>query len=296
MTPTVAITEYEPIAAALATVEKYRGLVCDVTTPKGMAEAKAAQREVGALRIALEKTRKKVKEDVVARGKLIDGEANRIFALIAAIEVPLMTQIDAEEDRVERERQAAIEAEQKRLADEEAARKRAEEEALATQRAELARQAAALKAEQDRLQEEDRARRRALAAEEDAARRRIQAEEERSRAIRQAEEDHLARERRAIEDVARVQRETVEAREREARRKQEEVAAAEQAAREARLKEQRDAAEAEAREQQRKENELLDARHMLEVWFEKYGHLQQFKTVAGAIGVFLTKPKAKRAA
>lgn len=291
-TPTLGIVEYDPIESALANIERFRGLVVDVKTPQGMKEGKAALREVAAPRIALEKARTKLKADVLDRGRLIDGEAKRIGSLIAAIEDPIKQQVDAEEQRVERERQAAIEAEQKRLADEEAARKRAEEEALATQRAELARQAAALKAEQDRAQEEDRARRRALAAEEDAARRRIQAEEDRSRALRQAEEDHLARERRAIEDLDRVQRETVEAREREARQ----VAAAEQAAREARLKEQRDAADAEAREQQRKENELLDGRHMLEVWFEKFGHLEQFKTVAGTIGVFLTKPKAKRAA
>ena len=93
------ITEYNPITAALASIEKYRGVVLDVSTDKGMKEAKAIHREVAAPRIALEKARKQLKEDVLERGRLIDGEAKRIASQIAAIEDPIKSQIEAEERR-----------------------------------------------------------------------------------------------------------------------------------------------------------------------------------------------------
>jgi len=245
-----AIVEYEPIAGALASVEKYRGLVCDVTTPNGLAEAKSAHREVAALRIALEKTRKKVKEDVLARSKLIDGEANRIFALIAAIEDPIKSQIDAEEQRVERERVAAIEAEQARLAAEEAARKKAEEEKLAAERAEIARREAALRAEKERQEEEALARRAAIAAEEAAARQRIEEQNRAAYAAREEAEAKALAERRAKEETERKARE------------------------------QKEAAE---REEKRKAAELLDANSMLDTFVKRFGHLKQFAKVVKAI-------------
>ena len=263
-----AIIEYEPIAAALASVEKYRGLVCDVSTPKGLAEAKAAQREVGALRIALEKTRKKVKEDVLARSKLIDGEANRIFALIAAIEVPIMMQIHAEEARVEAEREAAIKAEQDRLAAEERARKDAEERRMAEERAKLAAEREALekaqavqreveeKASRER-EEADRQARAKIEAEERAAHQRIAEAEAKARAERQAEEDRLRAEREVI-DKARREKEETERKEREAR-------------------------EAAEREQRRALTELMDARALLADFKERFGHLPQFAKVVKVI-------------
>lgn len=271
--PTTAIAEYNSIATALASVEKYRGLVCDVTTEKGMAEAKAAQREVGALRIALEKTRKKVKEDVIARGKLIDGEANRIFALIAAIEDPIKKQIDAEEERAERARQAAIEAEARRLAEEEAARKRAEEERLAAERRKLEAERAKFEAEQraarEKSEAEERERRRRLDEEEAARRKALQEEEDRRRAAARAEEERLAAERRAVEEAARKQRAEDEARLRAEREREAEAARA-QAEEERKEREKREAAEREAR---LREAERLDSRQMLEIFCERYGHI-----------------------
>jgi len=289
-TPTLAIIEYEPIAAALASVEKYRGLVCDVTTPKGMAEAKAAHREVAALRIALDKTRKKVKEDVLARGKLIDGEANRIFAMIAAIEDPIKSQIDAEEQRAERERVAAIDAEQVRLAAEEAARKKAEEEKLASERAEIARREAALRVEQERQEEEARARRAALAAEEAAARQRIEEqnraayalreeEDRKARVARQAEEDRLRAEREKIDAARREEEE----RQRKVREEAEAKAAAERRATEEAERQAREKREAVEREEKRKATELLDAQGVLDSFVKRFGHLPQFAKVVKAI-------------
>lgn len=252
-----AIIEYEPIAGALASVEKYRGLVCDVTTPKGLAEAKAAHREVAALRIALEKTRKKVKEDVLARSKLIDGEANRIFALIAAIEDPIKTQIEAEERREQEAREAAIKAEQDRLAAEETARKKAEEDRLAAERAEISRQQAALRAAQEKQAEEEHARRAVLAAEEAAARQRIEEQERAARAVREEEDRKAAAARRIEEDRLRVEREAID----KARREK----------------------EAAEREEKRKAAEILDAQGMLDTFVKRFGHLKQFSKVVKAI-------------
>lgn len=267
-----AIAEYDPIISALTAVEKYRGLVCDVSTTKGMAEAKAAHKEVAAVRIALEKTRKKVKEEVVARGKLIDGEANKYFAKIAAIEDPIKAQIEAEERREQEAREAAIRAEQERLAKEEADRKAAEEAKLAAEREALAKERAALEAE-------ERARRQALADAEAAAAKRIAEAEAKARAERQAEEDRLRAERekldaerRAKEEADRKEREAAEAQERAARLALEES-----------MRKEREAREAEQRERQRLVLEKADARTSLEIWRNRYGHLPEYAGVVRAI-------------
>jgi hypothetical protein len=278
------IVEYQPITSALASVEKYRGLVCDVTTPKGLAEAKAAHREVAALRIALEKTRKKVKEDVLARSKLIDGEANRIFALIAAIEDPIKTQIEAEERREQEAREAAIKAEQERLAAEERARKEAEEKRLAEERAKLVAEREAF----ERQQAEARAK---LQAEEDARRKALAEEEARVRTARRAEEEKLAAERERVEAE---------------RSKLEEAARAEQfrkdeEARAVRLEEQRkrdadeNARQMARREAKRQEQDRLDARATLETFLQRYGDEPEFGAVAAAIRAYFERQKRRAA-
>jgi hypothetical protein len=284
MENTTAIVEYNPITSALASVEKYRGLVCDVTTPKGLAEAKAAHREVAALRIALEKTRKKVKEDVLARSKLIDGEANRIFALIAAIEDPIKTQIEAEERREQEAREAAIKAEQERLAAEERARKEAEEKRLAEERAKLVAEREAF----ERQQAEARAK---LQAEEDARRKALAEEEARVRTARRAEEEKLAAERERVEAE---------------RSKLEEAARAEQfrkdeEARAVRLEEQRkrdadeNARQMARREAERQEQDRLDARATLETFLQRYGDEPEFGAVAAAIRAYFERQKRRAA-
>jgi hypothetical protein len=278
-TPNTSITEYEPIAAALAGIEQFRGLVVDVSTPAKLRDAKQVLRVVAEPRIALEKARQKLKADVLERGRLIDGEAKRIGALFAAIEDPIKAQIDAEELRIEAEREAAIKAEQDRLAREEAERKAAEERRLAEERAKLeaekrqldearAKQEAELRAQREKAEAEDRERRRAL-----------QEEEDRRAAARRAEEEKLAAERRALEDAQRKQREEQEAREREERRKVEEAQAAERARQRAE-QEKREAAE---REEKRKASELLDARVILDNFVERFGTVKEFAGVVRAI-------------
>lgn len=288
-----AIVEYKPTETAIAEIQRFKGLVVDVKTPTGLAEGKAVLREVAAVRIALEKTRKTLKEDVLERGRQIDGQAKPLFARVAEIEDPIKAQIDAEDLRIERERQAAIEAEQKRLADEERKRKEAEEAELARQRADIACQQAALDAERKAREEEERARRQALAAEEAAARQRIEEQDRAARLAREKGDREAAEARRVLEDRLAEDRRKIEAARDAEEARQREIRRAE----EDRLRKEQEAEAERHREEQRKKDELLDGHHMLEVWFGKYGHLQQFKVVAAAIGVFLTKPaKAKKAA
>lgn len=274
-----AIEEYNPITAALAGVEKYRGLVCDVTTPKGLAEAKSAHKEVAALRIALEKTRKKVKEDVVARGKLIDGEANIIFAQIAAIENPIKTQIEAEERREQEAREAAIKAEQDRLAKVEADRKAAEEAQLAAERAEIAKQRAELEAKEKarldaeaearrKIQEEELASKRRIEEQERAARAVVDAANRQAQAVRDAED---ARQQAERDRLAAIQRAADE------KRRQAEAEAA------AKAKIEQDRKDAEERERRRVVMEKADARTALELWRNRYGHMAEYAGVVAAI-------------
>jgi hypothetical protein len=209
---TTAIAEYNPIAAVLAELTKrHKGVVFDVTQPSGMKAAKAAAKDIGQYRIALEKKRKDLKEDVLVRGRLIDGEAKRIADQLAALEDPIVDQIKAEERRIEAERQAAIEAEQRRLAEEERLRKEAEERRIAEERAKLApsaRPSRSSSAPPGEAEAEERVRREAeekapgAPAEEDrlaAERRKV--EEERAALEREKLAKELA-EKRAIEEAA----------------------------------------------------------------------------------------------
>ncbi|MFK2876937.1 coiled-coil domain-containing protein [Rhodanobacter hydrolyticus] len=110
------VAEYTQTAAALAELrQKYTGLVIDVTTPKGMKEAKACTFELRTLRTNLEKRRAELKAPILARGKLLDDEAKRITAEIRAMEEPIDVQIKAEEARAEAEKLAKLEAERQRV-------------------------------------------------------------------------------------------------------------------------------------------------------------------------------------
>lgn len=248
---TTEIAAYTSTKAALAELRnKYEKAVYDVTTSSGMADAKAAKKELAAHRITLESARVREKAESLAYGRRVDSQAKVIADQIAALEDPIEAQIKAEERREEAARQAAILAEQQRLEAAERARKEAEERALAEQRAEIARQRAALEAE-------ERERRRKLDEEEAASRKRIREEEDRARAVRQAEEDRL-----------RAEREKVEA----ARREEEE-----------RQRKAREAEEAKVREVLRLQNELGDARTMLDTFRKRFGHRPEFVLVVEAI-------------
>lgn len=265
---TTEIVEYKPIEAAIAEIQRFKGLVCDVTTPKGLAEAKAAQREVGAVRIALEKTRKKIKEDVLERGRQIDGQSKPLFARIAEIEDPITVQIEAEKRREEEKRQAAIKAEEERIAALERAKKEAEARELAEARAKIAAERADLEKAQAAQREADAKARREREDAERAAQARIDEAERLARLAREEEDRKAKAARQAEEDRLKAERDEIEAQRR--------VAA--EAQRKAREEE-----EAKAREIQRQQNELVDARGMLQTFKKRFGHRPEFVLVVEAI-------------
>ncbi|WP_019573412.1 DUF1351 domain-containing protein [Curvibacter lanceolatus] len=111
------IVQYSRTEAALAIlVNRYQGVVFDMTTTKGDKEARAARLELTTLRTSLEKKRKEFKAPALEFGKRIDSEAARVTAEIEALEKPIDAQIKADEGR-----RAAEKAERDRLAAERAA-------------------------------------------------------------------------------------------------------------------------------------------------------------------------------
>lgn len=301
--PTTAITEYKATEAAIADIQRFKGLVVDVTNPAGMAEGKSALRQVAAVRIALEKTRKTLKEDVLERGRQIDGQAKPLFARVAEIEDPIKAQIEAEERREEAARQAAIDAEQRRLAQEEADRKAAEARELAEARAKIDAERQALekaqaaqreveeKARRDR-EEADRVAAARIRADEQAARERMDAEQRERRESLAAEEERVRAagakveaERQALADAARA----------EQFRKDEEERAVRLAEQRKREAEENAAANA-RREKERQAAELLDAGAMLDTFVERFGHLKPFASVTKAIKALPAAKPAKKAA
>lgn len=111
-----AIKEIGSVGAGIAALrEKYAGVTFNVTTPAGMAEARAARQEIREPRYRVEQIRKAAKAPILEMGRALDGEATRITNEILAIEGPVDTAIKTEEARVEAERQAKVEAERKRV-------------------------------------------------------------------------------------------------------------------------------------------------------------------------------------
>lgn len=111
------IAEYKPTAAALKKLaDTYGGLVFEVTTTKGMNEAKAARKEVRGYRTALENKRKAIKAPALQRCRDIDDEAKTITAALRKLEDPIDEQIKAEEQRKDREKEEADRKERERVA------------------------------------------------------------------------------------------------------------------------------------------------------------------------------------
>lgn len=111
-----AIAEYTQTEQALAHLrEKYKNVVFDVSTPKGMAAAKEARAELRSLRTTLEKKRVEIKAPALERCRAIDSEAKRITGELAKLEDPIDDRIKAEEARKEEERLARLEAERQRV-------------------------------------------------------------------------------------------------------------------------------------------------------------------------------------
>lgn len=294
-----AIVEYSKTEAALADLAtRYKGVVFEVLTVKGMDAAKKARAELRDYRTSLESKRVEIKAPALERCRLIDAEAKRITSALVALEDPIDAQIKAQEARRDAEKKEKERLEAERIAAEERAKKEAEEARMAAERAEIARQRA-------ELEEAGRQARLKIEEEQRAARLKIEEEERKSRAAREeadraarkvleekeaqikAERDRLEAERRAAEDAQRKLREEEEAKQRAERARAE----AARLALEDQKRKEREAKEAKEREVLRKQNELLDARQMLSMFLERFGHLQEFSTVCAAI-IKATQKKA----
>jgi hypothetical protein len=113
-----ALAGFDAVSAGIAELRtRYAGVVYDVTTPDGMADAKAARQAVREPRYEVERICKAAKAPIIALGKKLDADAARITAEIEKIEAPIDRQIKAEEARKEAERQAKIAAEERRVRD-----------------------------------------------------------------------------------------------------------------------------------------------------------------------------------
>lgn len=179
-------------------------------------------------RVGVEKTRKKLKEDSLAWGKMVDGEARRLTALLEPIESHLEAEEEAYEKERERIKREAAEAKQRKL--------QARVDAMQRYRAvcDLKTLSEMEDGEFDialqKAMQED-ARRREIEAEQAAERKRI---EEEQAAARKAEADRLA----AEAEERRLAAEARLAAEREAQRLESERIAAERAELERQRKEQ----------------------------------------------------------
>lgn len=111
-----ALTEFNAVEAGLQDLrQRFGGVVYDVTTDKGMAEAKEARKALREPRLKIEAIRVAAKAPILALGRKLDADAKRVTAEIAKLEDPIQAQIDNEEARKERERQAAIAVEAARV-------------------------------------------------------------------------------------------------------------------------------------------------------------------------------------
>lgn len=113
-----AVAKFDRVAAGIVELQsKYKGVLFDVTTAKGMKDACEARAAIRAPRYEVEKVRKECKAPILALGKEIDARAAAITTELLALESPIDAQVKAEELRKEEERKARIEAERKRVAE-----------------------------------------------------------------------------------------------------------------------------------------------------------------------------------
>lgn len=299
------IVEYKPIEAAIADLQRFKGLVVDVNTPEGLAEGKAVARQAAAVRIALDKARKKLKEKVLEDGRQIDGQAKPLFARVAEIEDPITAQLEAKSKAEEREREAKIQAEKDRIEAEQRAKRETEEAELRAARALLAKQQEEMnkaRLEQERIAREARLK---IELDERAARAKIeeaerQAREARAKAdadakrLRDAEELHIKQERdkieaerRRAEDAARALRDAEEAAKRKAQAEADAKAKAIRDAAEAKDKAEREEKEAKEREIFLAKQELSDGRTILINFRQRFGKNEEFDGVCAAIDKYL---------
>ncbi|ASZ72200.1 TPA: hypothetical protein ACWX81_000693 [Pseudomonas aeruginosa] len=105
---TVEVTEYSATNAALAQLRVKYAEVPDANTEEGYAFIKDGIKELTSLRTSLEAARKREKAPYLQAGQIIDAEAKRITAELAALEDPMKAAKKVVDDRVERERRERI--------------------------------------------------------------------------------------------------------------------------------------------------------------------------------------------
>jgi hypothetical protein len=291
-----AVAKFDRVAAGITELRtKYKGVIYDVTTTKGMKDACEARAAIRAPRYEVEKVRRECKAPILALGKEIDSRAARITADLLALEAPVDEVIKREEQRKEDDRKARAETERKRV---QAIQDDIENDLRCVPAAMVGRSAAhiekalldvvAIAITAERFQEFARTADQVKTLAMDRLRgmleqqRTHEAEQERVRAEREA----LARQRLEQEEANRKQRERIAAQEAEAKRKRQAEEAAAAMERKAKLdaelarlraereenerisKEQREAAQAEQRriadENARRAEELRRQQEALE--------------------------------
>ena len=110
-TPTFPAVVFSVTDAGIAELEaKHRGLVVAHGDKKGYLALTQAIAEVRTARTDVEKRRKELKQDALEYGRLVDSTAKQITERLEAIEGPLKAnkeQIDAENERIKREKEEA---------------------------------------------------------------------------------------------------------------------------------------------------------------------------------------------
>lgn len=110
-----ALASFLPIEAHMRTLAaRYRDVAYDVTTPKGMKDAKAARlvlREEG--RFAVQRLVQRLKDEANDLKRTLDTRGDEVIALTKPVEDAIHSQIEAEEQRIKAERaeRARIEVE-----------------------------------------------------------------------------------------------------------------------------------------------------------------------------------------
>lgn len=206
-----AISQIETAIAELR--DNYLGLTIAGPEDRGGFKAVyAARQDVKARRIAVEKARKDLKQDALDYGRLVDGEAKRITALLEPIESHLEQQEAAYTE--------AREALKRKAAEEARARLQARVDAMAAVGGviPLAVLDAMTEAQFAESLAEATAAHEARKAAEEQARIERERQEAEARKVREAEEARIAAdrakleaERRAAEEQARIEREKLEA-------------------------------------------------------------------------------------
>jgi len=188
-------------------------VVTDASQIAEMQMARAGRLFLREKRIAIEKSRKQLKEQALREGKAIDGIANVLKALI----VPIEQYLDAQENFVklkeqaesaERERIAIENAEKERIAQEE--RERVERERIAKENEKLKREAIKKELQLKQEREKAEAARKAVEAKakqerekaEAIAKEKLEKERQRTIAAKKAAEEKAEKERIAAEKVA----------------------------------------------------------------------------------------------